>query len=69
MKEPLGISSKDSIEDALDRASKLSSETSFSATMMSEKDQRRLVRLAYEYKKLLEENLDLKSIVGKKCKE
>jgi len=68
MKEPLGISSKDSIEDALDRASKLSSETSFSGTMVIEKDQRRIVRLAYEYKKLLAENIELKSKMGKKCK-
>ena len=65
MKEPLGISSKDSIEDALDRASKLSLETSFSATMVSEKDQRRIVRLAYEYKKLLAENIELKGMSKK----
>lgn len=61
MKEPLGISAKDSLEDAIDRASKLSSDTSFSGTMVTEKDQRRVVRLAYEYKKLLAENIELKS--------
>ena len=43
MKEPLGISAKDSLEDAMDRASKLSSDTSFSGTMVVEKDQRRIV--------------------------
>lgn len=61
MKKPLGISEKDTIEDALERASWLSSETCFSGTMVTEKDQRRVVRLAYEYKKLLAENIELKS--------
>lgn len=65
MKEPLGISAKDSLEDAMDRASKLSSDTSFSGTMVVEKDQRRIVRLAFEYKKLLAENIELKNLLKK----
>lgn len=65
MKEPLGISAKDSLEDAMDRASKLSSDTSFSGTMVVEKDQCRIVRLAFEYKKLLAENIELKNLLKK----
>lgn len=49
----------------MDRASKLSSDTSFSGTMVVEKDQRRIVRLAFEYKKLLAENIELKNLLKK----
>lgn len=66
MKEPLGLNRFDTLEDALDRASKLSSETSFSGTMINDKDQRRVVRLAFEYNKLLAENNELKNKIKKK---
>lgn len=49
----------------MDRASKLSSDTSFSGTMVVEKDQCRIVRLAFEYKKLLAENIELKNLLKK----
>ena len=49
---PCGLTKRDTIEDALKRADQLASSTSYSGMMTANKDLRRIVLLAYEYRKL-----------------
>lgn len=54
--KPAGLTYKDTIEEALKRADSLSSPISYSAMMLDRKDLRRIVLLAYEYRKLKEKS-------------
>lgn len=49
---PCGLRESDTLEDAIKRADSLASPTRYSGTMIHNKDQRRIVRLAYELRKL-----------------
>jgi len=53
IKKPCGLTKKDTLDDAMERADKLASPTHHCGTMVSNKDLRRIVLLVYEYRKLL----------------
>lgn len=53
MKKPNGLRKQDTIEDALRRADRLAGENRHSGQLCNNKDLRRIVLLAYEYRKLL----------------
>ncbi len=54
IEKPCGLNDDDTMKDALSRADSLATPTSHSGMMCSRKDLRRIVLLAYEYRKLKE---------------
>jgi len=51
MEKPCGLNKKDTLEDALSRADSLATGFSYSGQMVINKDLRRIVLLAWEYRK------------------